>query len=100
MVMDSWFLGVLFTGQIHTDDLEEEVGEPLRPHAFLRAQARRQGRGQCLLRILEKRGIESNEHQLDQLRCGISLDQFDHYFERAMTQTSAWEVFRASAWSD
>ena len=65
----------------------------------LRAEGREEGREEesvkKLLRVLDKRGIPTTEEQRARLEACTDLDQLDVWFDRALTATSAAEVFDA-----
>ena len=61
----------------------------------LRAEGRAEGRGDAVLRVLDKRGVALSEDQRARVAGCTDLDQLDEWLDRAVTATRAAEVFDA-----
>jgi hypothetical protein len=59
----------------------------------LRAEGRAQGRAEDILRILERRDIETPDTVRDRVSSCTDLDTLDTWFDRALTATTAEDLF-------
>ena len=60
-----------------------------------RAEGIAEGRGEDVLRVLDKRGVALSEDQRARVAGCTDLDQLDEWLDRAVTATRAAEVFDA-----
>lgn len=76
-----------------------ETSERLRAEGRVlgREEGRAQGRAEDILRILERRGIETPETVRDQVTSCTDLGTLDTWFDRALTATTAEDLFAGTA---